>query len=126
MAKYTMYGRNQPPSPRPWRVHPVWRGIGCVMMVIIPIVSYTGAALLVEANRHQGWLPMPAELMTTVSIPYLIAIPHLFANLLVTVVLIFIGYGGLMILYALFYRLVGPPSLSPLDAPPERRKRRRI
>ncbi|MGB9641134.1 MAG: hypothetical protein ACPL4H_09495, partial [Anaerolineales bacterium] len=109
MAKYTMYGRNLPPPPRPWNIHPIWRGIGCIMMLIIPIVSYAGAALLVEANLRAGWLPLPAELMGSVYIPYFTSIPHLFANLLVTVVLVFIGYGALMILYALIYRLVGPP-----------------
>jgi len=126
MAKYTMYGRNHPPPPRPWNVHPVWRGIGCVLMIIIPIISYAGAALLIEANQTQQWLPMPAELMGAVRIPYLAVVPHLFANLLISVVLIFIGYGFLMILYAVIYRLIGPPSLSPLDAPPERRKRRSL
>ena len=126
MAKYTMYGRNQPPPPKPWKIHPVWRGIGCVMMVIIPVISYAGAALLVESNQQHHWITMPAEFMAAVSIPYVSVVPHLIANLLVTAVLIFIGYGALMIFYSAIYRLIGPPTLSPIDAPPERRKRRKI
>lgn len=137
MSKYTMYARNQPPKPRPWRVHPIWRGIGCVMILIIPIMSYAGGYLLVEANQQQHWLPVPAELMKTIRLgvplslqnvvpwSWSMNVRHLYATLLVMAVLMFIGFGALMILYAVIYRVTGPSFLSPLDAPPIHRERRR-
>ncbi|MFZ5808568.1 MAG: hypothetical protein ACOY16_04720 [Chloroflexota bacterium] len=136
MAKYTMYARQQPPKQRPWKVHPIWRGIGCVMIIIIPIMSYAGAYLLVEANREYHWVPMPYDLMKTVrlAVPAVVQpvlplkwhldVQHLYATLLVTGILIFIGFGVLMILYGIIYRITGPSFLTPIDAPPVRRERR--
>jgi hypothetical protein len=120
MSKYTIYSRRPPPKPRPWKIHPIWRGIGCLMLIIIPILAYAGGVLLVEANSKQGWVPVPGEFMRSVNLPAIGVVRHLVATLFVTLLLTFIGFGGLMILYALIYRLVGPPSLGPLDAPPVR------
>ena len=33
---------------RPWSVHPIWRGIGCLWLVLLPVMSYAGAYLLVR------------------------------------------------------------------------------
>lgn len=27
-------------DPFPWRVHPIWRGIGCLLLLILPVVAY--------------------------------------------------------------------------------------
>jgi len=107
---------------RPWKVHPIWRGIGCIMIVIVPILSYIGAVLLVEMNIEQSWVPSPAVLMQGVTIPIFdVTVPHLYANLVASGVLILISYAGLMVLYALVYSIVGPSKLGPLDAEPVRR-----
>jgi len=121
MTKYTQYSRRPEMEERPWKVHPIWRGIGCIMAIIIPIMSYAGAVLLVQLNQQQGWLPVPRELTSTIYLPFLGNVPSLYANLIVTLVLMLIGYGILTTLYAMLYRVIGPPSLGPLDAPPVRR-----
>lgn len=129
MSKYARFDRRPHPKERPWTVHPIWRGIGCLMFLIIPLMSYAGAVLIVESNLLRRWIVMPPELMMTVRIPYvpLPPIPHLFANLLVGLVLMVLGFGALTILYTLIFRLSGGSFLTPLDAPPiygARRRRR--
>ena len=59
MGKYSSYSRPKP-KPRNVGVHPVMRGIGCIMMVVVPILSYGIAALLVNYGATHGW-PIPAE-----------------------------------------------------------------
>jgi hypothetical protein len=125
MSKYTLYSRRPASTKPPWKVHPVWRGIGCLMLVIIPVMSYAGAVLLVQANIEQRWLTIPREFMRQVSIPYLGTVDHLIAVLIVTLVLMFIGFGALMVIYALMSRMAGWTDKGPLDAPPERATRRR-
>jgi hypothetical protein len=120
MTKYTHYSRRPEMAERPWKVHPIWRGIGCIMAIIIPIMSYASAVLLVQQNQQQGWLPLPRELAGTIYLPILGNVPYLYANLIVTLVLMLIGYGILTTMYALLYKVIGPPSLGPLDAPPVR------
>jgi hypothetical protein len=107
---------------RPWEVHPIWRGIGCIMIILVPILSYIGAVILVEMNIVERWVPSPAVLMRTVTFPIVdFPAPHLYANLVAAGVLILISYAGLMVLYALVYSIVGPSKLGPLDAEPFRR-----
>jgi len=127
MSKYGFYSRLAPPKPRPWKIHPVWRGIGCLIMLLFPLLSYAGAVLLVDANFKQHWVPVPAEFFASYKLPYVGVVPHLLGILVVTILLMFVSFAGLMVLYAVLYRLIGPPTLGPLDVPVERtpQKRRR-
>jgi len=120
MSKYSVYGRRPQIQPRPWDVHPVWRGIGCLFIILIPILSYAGAVLLVQENAKSGWIPIPPDLAKTITIPFVGAVPYLYANLMTAFVLAVIIYGVLVTLYIMVYSILGPPRLSPLDAPPER------
>lgn len=120
MSKYDKFNQGSRMQERPWKIHPIWRGIGCLMMILIPIMSYAGAVVLVQANLEQGWLPMPRELIQTVTIPFLGDVNQFFAVVIVTVLLMIIGFGVVTILYSLIYSAVGPPRLGPLDAPPVR------
>jgi hypothetical protein len=125
MSKYTLYSRRPPMQKPPWKVHPVWRGIGCLMLLIIPVMSYAGAVLLVQANIEQRWVTVPFEFMMGFSIPYVGMVEHFIAVLIVTLVLMFVGFGALMVIYALMSRMAGWSDMGPLDAPPERATRRR-
>ena len=120
MSKYMKYNDRSRMAERPWKIHPIWRGIGCLLMLMIPVMAYAGAVVLVRENSEQKWLPMPAELMQTVNIPYLGDVRAFFAVLIVTVLLMIIGFGVVTILYSLIYSAFGPPRLGPLDAPPVR------
>jgi len=116
---------------RPWKVHPIWRGFGCVMILIIPIMSYAGASLLIQMNTEQNWgFPIPYEFSRTVevNIPSPVAeipslywsVPNLYANLMLGFLLMLIGFGLLMVFYAVIYSMMGPSRLGPLDAKPVR------
>ena len=121
MSKYDKFNKGSRMQERPWKIHPIWRGIGCLMMILIPIMAYAGAVVLVQANLEQGWLPMPRELIQTVALPLLGEVKQFYAVVIVTALLMIIGFGVVTILYSLIYSAVGPPRLGPLDAPPVRR-----
>ncbi len=120
MPKYDKYSTRARLEERPWKIHPIWRGIGCLMMVIIPVLAYAGSVILVQMNSKQKWLPMPRELMQTVELPVIGGVENFYAVLILTVLLVIIGFGLLTIIYSLIYSAVGPPRLGPLDAPPVR------
>ena len=120
MAKYSSYNRRTPLDERPWTIHPIWRGIGCVFMLLIPIMAYAGSILLIQANREQGWIPMPAELMGTITLPWIGKVDHLIANLIVTLLLSLVGFAILSFFYSIVYRIMNPDPLGPLDAKPVR------
>lgn len=125
MGKYDKFSRMSYSSGRPWELHPVWRGIGCFLILLIPVLAYAGATLLVEANLEQGWVPFSEALVQTVNVPVFGPVDHLYANLLAAAFLALFGYALLVVVYSLVFRVVGygPPKPGPLDAPPRSGRR---
>ncbi len=112
-------------------VHAIWRGIGCLMILIVPVVSYILAEITVNEAVRGGWA-LPYQLMGSPVIPNLLwtaapGLAPLFAfvqeqNNLYAVVGFAIVYivilGAVISLgYSVVYRLVGPPRYGPLDVP---------
>jgi hypothetical protein len=108
MSKYSKYEGFTGRQRRQNSVHPIWQAIGCLLMILIPLLAYAGAAFLVRVNLQQRWLPLPRELARAVDLPVIGYVPYLYANLVVMLPLIFVGFGLLTILYALVYRMVSP------------------
>lgn len=117
MSKYTRPYLHPQTSIRGIPAHPLWRGIGCIMLVVIPIVSFAAARLLVQMNTRQGWIRIPIEMRRSVEVPILG--PVFAVDLAVTTLIVIIAFGLLTVVYALVYRLFGPPRYGPLDAPPD-------
>jgi hypothetical protein len=137
MGKYSSHVR-KPEKPRNVGVHPVMRGIGCVLMIIVPILAYGVAVLLVNYGFSRGW-PIPPGWYGPPTIhPLLLKLQgltpvwnflrlqnNLIANL-VFALAITVVIGGLMsIIYGYIYTLFGPPRYGPTDAPPIRIKVKR-
>jgi len=120
MAKYDKYSAQSRAPQRPWKIHPIWRGIGCLLMLIIPVMSYAGAVILVDLNQENNWLPTPAELSQPVTLPLVGTVDNFYSVAAMTILLTIIGFGLVTIIYSMIYSAVGPPRLGPLDAPPVR------
>ena len=118
MGKFYAQWRRPPRKERPWRIHPIWRGIGCLMIVLIPIFSFLVADALVEANFVERWATVPYELTGPPAYPYL------FAKLFLTVVVAVVIYAVYTLFYMIMYSVSGPSRYGPLDAPPMKRKAR--
>jgi len=134
MGKYSSHARK---APRPERgvVHPVMRGIGCLMIVIVPILAYGVSVLLVNYGTSKGW-PIPPDWLGTPTfhpllwrlsgvatiLAFLQRQNNLIANVVFTIA-ITVVIGGLMsVLYGYIYTIFGPPRYGPTDAPPPRVK----
>lgn len=91
MGRYQQYERRvKDENERP---HPVWRGLGFLMIALVAIMSYAGANLLVEANKTKQWVKVPPEIQGG-----FYWAPDLFAELIVSFFLMFVGFGVLTIL----------------------------
>ena len=137
MGKYTTY-KKAPPKPRNLGVHPVMRGIGCIMMIVVPVLSYGIALLLLDYGLRQGW-PLPPSWLGPLKIhPLLLSLRgldpvwnfllrqnNLIAILVFTVAITFVIGGLMSVLYGYIYTLFGPPQYGPQDAPPIRAKVKR-
>lgn len=130
MSKYSSYSRPQP-KPRNVGVHPVMRGIGCILIIVVPILAYGVSVLLVNYGAQHGW-PIPPDWYGPPSIPPVlwklqgltpilgfIQAQYSLEAILVFTVAITVVIGGIMsMIYGFIYSLFGPPRYGPQDAPP--------
>lgn len=93
-------------------VHPIWRGIGFVLLILTPILGFGIAYLLVDENFKKGWIPIPYELLS----PWLHQYLFIYAGL--TLLVSFVLYGVFQLFTFLIYRFFGPSRYGPVDAPP--------
>jgi hypothetical protein len=132
MGRYTSYQRERAKAKRN-EVNPVMRGIGCILIVLVPILAYGIAVYVVDYGVRRGW-PIPATWLGIIAIPplllrlaglsiiwnFLQAQNNLIANLVFALAITIVIFGILSILYGFTYRLFGPPEYGPTDMPPIR------
>jgi len=132
MGKYSSHSR-QAPVPRDQGVHPVMRGIGCILMIVVPILAYGAAILLVNYGAARGW-PIPPSWFGALTVhpllwklrglePVLLFLQsqnNLEANLVFAALLTLVIGGIISIIYGYLYTIFGPPKYGPHDEPPIR------
>ena len=118
---------------KPWKINPVWRGIGCVLILLVPIMAWFATNLFLQSNEK---MVLPWELTKVVAIPYTkiseidqVILPinryfastgFVFGQVFFTIIFSVIGFGVLAFLYSILYRVVGPPRYGPFDVPPNK------
>ena len=53
MGKYNYFQKEKGPQNK--GLHPVWRGIGCLITIITPIISGAASSVLVSFGKSQKW-----------------------------------------------------------------------
>lgn len=115
--------------------HFVWRGIGCAMMLIIPVISIAAGYETINYALRNG-IAVPYELLGTPRFPDLfyqstgmmtilrpvIAIKNLYAYAAMALIYMVLLGGITSLGYAIVYRMIGPSQYGPLDAPPPKVK----
>jgi hypothetical protein len=111
MSKYGQY-QSKPVKPKRRELHPVWRGVGFVLMIVTPLISYAGSLVLLSENAKKGWVAIPAELISPFSDPML------FVKTILTLALTLVVYAIFGLLTALLYDILAPSPYGPTDVPP--------
>ena len=133
MTKYNTYQKKE--SSRPYGIHPIWRGIGCILMVLVPIISFAAANVTLQYSIDNG-LPIPYQLLGSPKLPdwaynlpiiqdfaiFFSSLTNLYGILFLMLVYIIILSGILSLGYSILYRVFGPPRYSAIDAPPPNRR----
>ncbi|MEP7137421.1 MAG: hypothetical protein ABI904_21050 [Chloroflexota bacterium] len=134
MGKYSTNSRKQAPIARN-QVPPLVRGLGCITMVVVPLLSYGIADYWIK-NGLPGAALIPPKLLGTPNIPaflsqsqYLSGIGSFFqkqtnlsANLIFALAFTMIIGGFMAIVYGYIYSMFGPSRFGPTDVPPPRVK----
>jgi hypothetical protein len=135
VSKYTRYERQK--EERPWKIHPVWRGIGCFILLIIPVIAYAAAKEFLAYNAASNLLSLPEGMVQPIVIEE-IRIPYIvypisfkwlayfsYADFLFTAAFAFVGFGIFTVGYAFFFRMMRPSRYGRFDSAPLRMPKRR-
>lgn len=116
MTKHSMFHTEFPPKPSKLPPHPIWRGIGLLMIVILPAGAYLLANMLVDNRLKYSWLIIPEDL-------FLLRYPkdpYILIRILYALIILFIVVVVLAFFTFLAARLFGPSRYDPYDLPPEK------
>lgn len=115
--------------------HFIWRGLGCLMMIIIPAISFASAHELVDYGLKHNW-SIPYQLLGTPKLPEVIykssallavfgritQIQNFYAYLALGILIMIVLSGMISVGYAFIYRFLGPSRWGPMDMPPPKFK----
>lgn len=115
-------------------MNPIWRGIGCILIVIVPLMAY-GLTILFAPKiiatgkvSHDllGYVHFPLwvfRVMILGDIAYFIAhINNLWLNIITFLVMLLILTAIASLTYSFVYALIGPARYTATDAPPPKYK----
>jgi hypothetical protein len=125
MGNYGSYMVQKPRVDENRKIHPIWRGVGFVMMVIIPLISYAAAVVLIEQNTKNNWIPFPFDLLAAPGDWYFYGDPLFLIKLMLTVAFILVFFSIFTFVTFIINSAFGRTRYGPYDLPPVTRRRRR-
>jgi len=131
MGKYAKYQRKSEKKPG---MNPIWRGIGCILIVIVPVISY--AMMVIFSPVIIATNLVPSELLGHVKFPawvlkspilsdvtfFIGGINDLWFKLIAFFVILLLLTAIFSLLYTMVFQLIGPPRYTDKDAPPSKYK----
>jgi hypothetical protein len=128
--KHQFYNANQGiPREERNKIHPIWRGIGFLFIIIIPLLGYAASEVLLDLNGKNNWFPLPVDLIARPG-QFLFSVfpdPLLYIKMLIAFVFILTFY---MLFTFLSFMVIGAFGVNnnkrdPFYVPPVQRRRRR-
>lgn len=100
-------------------IHPVWRGVGFLLIFITPIMGYFGALALIALNEKSKWFSIPRDFLADG------ADRLLYVKIGLTIILAFLFYSFLQLITFIVMQSLGPSRYGPYDVPPVRYRGKR-
>jgi hypothetical protein len=131
MGKYAKYQRKSEKKPEG---NPIWRGIGCILIVVVPVISYALTAIFTPLIVATDLVPL--ELLGHVKFPewavktpilsdityFIGGINDLGLKLIAFFFILLLLTAIFSLLYSMVFQLIGPPRYTDKDAPPSTHK----
>jgi multisubunit Na+/H+ antiporter MnhB subunit len=101
-------------------INPVWRGIGCALMVVLSVGGYFFADWFLYMNETNDWFSLPQGLIDIPGLPWLPS--GILIKLAVALVFLIVSFGLINLVYAVLFPIQPGKYDSPPLKPPPRRK----
>ena len=121
--RYSKYRRDEKSEVK--QTNPIWRGIGCLLLIIVPIVSFAISNLLFTSRIIQQYIALPPALARSLTLPGTEAtVPFFYGSLALSLAISIAILAIFFIVYSFLYRILGPSPYGPTDVPPVRARSR--
>ncbi len=90
-------------GPFPWRVHPIWRGIGCAFLVIIPVISLGLSDMLLARFEE----PLPEFLARPMILPGFGEAENFLGRIFIAIIISIVLFVLLSVLGSILYSVLG-------------------
>lgn len=117
-SRYSFREQNNP-AKKP--IHPVWRGIGCALLIIIPVISYVAGDYLVSNASLIKWVIIPQDMI----VHQFVADPLILVRLLYMAIFVFVLYLLLTVITFVVNHYLGPSRYGPFDVPLDKVERKK-
>lgn len=115
MSKHKIYRTEQHVKPSKLPIHPIWRGIGCILIIVLPVMSYFIATYFITNRNKYPWIIIPQDLIIYQIKDSLLGVKLLYAGILLLAIAAVLA----LLTFAIF-RIFGPSRYGPRDIPPEK------
>jgi hypothetical protein len=106
------------------RMNPIWRGVGCVMIVVITLAGYIFSGWFLRANIENAWIYVPPELYRPAFLPSIVP-AGAFLQAAVALVFMLFAFAFINFFYAIFFPIQKDETdVGPLKRRPKRPYRR--
>jgi hypothetical protein len=106
--------------------HPIWRGIGLIMIILVPILSFVIADELVKYfGTNVPEFTLPLEMQRTVDIPIYGEVNDFFGVLAFAVIITIAIFALFSIMNAFVYRSTREQNLRVFESQPQKYKKKK-
>ena len=112
MGRHSSFQKRNATKPDKPVIHPIWRGIGLILILITPVMSYAAMEMIHAANLANKWVPIPLELFSPVIEKYL------YVKIVIWLCCMLLIYAFFFLISFALYRFIAPPRYGPYDVPP--------
>jgi hypothetical protein len=102
------------------RMNPLWRGAGCLLMVVFALGGYAFSGWFLTANAQNGWIYLPPQAMQPAFLPSWLPYGVL-PRSVIGFLFLLLGFGLVSFVYAIMF----PIKPGEADVPTPKRKRKR-
>ena len=128
------YSRNQYERKERPQQNPIWRGVGCIIMIVVPLITFGLTVIAIPPVAATGLVPF--QLLGHINFPswvfrtnglsdiaiFLRGIDNLWLGILLFFVILLLISGVSSVIYTAVLQVIGPPRYSEKDAPPSTHK----
>ena len=116
------YGHGIAQKEKKITIHPAWTGIGCILMILVPLISFAASDLIIENNIDVIAIPQTLRTNVDTGIDGVGNIRYFPAKVIFAIIIAVAVFAILFMIYAAMYKFSGQTGRGPMDAAPSKIK----